>query len=75
MSAGAAITIIFAEQFCVRREMREGLWTMYDEAESSRRHDETEEGRVLVEREGGGDGGRPEDAPGESIEMSGYPAR
>lgn len=73
MSGGAAITIIFAEQFCVRREMREGLWTLYDEAESSRRH-EAEEGRVLVEREDR-DGDGPDDAPGESIEMSGYPAR
>jgi len=65
VSAGSATTIIFAEQLCVRREMREGLWTMQPAQDA--RHQGAEEGRVFTETEGRGDG--------ESIEMTAYAGR
>lgn len=33
MAAGAALVVVFAEQLCVRREMREGLSVVSTEAE------------------------------------------
>ncbi|KAG9024655.1 hypothetical protein FRB95_011247 [Tulasnella sp. JGI-2019a] len=65
---GASATIVFAEQLCVRREMQEGLWTMYSESEA--RHQNAEEGRGLVTTRADGEG-----QGGESIEMTGYAGR
>ncbi|KAG8949972.1 hypothetical protein FRC04_008051 [Tulasnella sp. 424] len=44
---GSAITIIFAEQLCVRREMKEGLGTDYTQLQDVQRNHDAEEGRVI----------------------------
>jgi len=46
MFGGSTTTVIFAEQLCVRREMKEGLGTMYTELEDMTQ--DVEEGRTLV---------------------------
>ena len=61
MAGGAAVTVIFAEQFCVRREMQEGLGYA---AEDPQRLD-AEEGRMMGSHRDGGD-------QQENIEMAGY---
>jgi len=66
VAGGAAITVVFAEQLCVRREMREGLWTMQQRPQDAR-HLDAEEGRVFGHRDG--------DVGGENIEMNGYAGR
>jgi len=63
--AGTAITIIFAEQLCVRREMQEGLGAAYTELDM--RHEGAEAGDVLAQDHASGNG--------ETIELGRYPGR
>jgi len=64
MIAGSAITIIFAEQLCVRREMQEGLGAAYTELDSRNASAEAGDVMAQVDRSGG-----------EAIELGRYPGR
>lgn len=69
---GAAATVIFAEQLCVRREMRDGLVSILKDSDG-RRSNETEEGRIFALPPSTLFGGvdRSEGQNGDAIEMKG----